>query len=116
MADAVKEKTDKSSLKHYYVTMFQPEVQISCKKIFSSKLGFPHCPNPGQPGSLNFTAMRELSIRSVRCFILVFSVNLDNMQSFHEAMQLWDLIQQIRGEAALSFCEIAFFEMVSSNS
>ncbi|XP_055931257.1 ras-related protein Rap-2a-like isoform X2 [Argiope bruennichi] len=47
-------------------------------------------------GSLNFPAMRELSIRSGRGFILVFSV--DNLQSFHEAIQLWDLIQRIRGE------------------
>ncbi|GFX01982.1 uncharacterized protein TNCV_371711 [Trichonephila clavipes] len=46
-------------------------------------------------GSLNFPAMRELSIRSGRGFILVFAV--DNLQSFHEAIQLWDLIQRLRG-------------------
>lgn len=46
-------------------------------------------------GSHNFPAMRELSIRSGRGFILVFSV--DNLQSFHEALQLWDLIQKLRG-------------------
>ncbi|GFY71375.1 hypothetical protein TNIN_150081 [Trichonephila inaurata madagascariensis] len=40
--------------------------------------------------------MRELSIRSGRGFILVFAV--DNLQSFHEAIQLWDLIQRLRDQ------------------
>ncbi|XP_075541389.1 ras-related protein Rap-1b-like [Dermacentor variabilis] len=47
-------------------------------------------------GSHHFPAMRELSIRSGRGFVLVFS--LDSMQSFHEAAQLWHLIAKIRGE------------------
>nr|XP_037270117.1 ras-related protein Rap1-like [Rhipicephalus microplus] len=47
-------------------------------------------------GSHHFPAMRELSIRSGRGFVLVFSV--DSLQSFHEAAQLWHLIAKIRGE------------------
>ncbi|KAH7960698.1 hypothetical protein HPB49_022354 [Dermacentor silvarum] len=47
-------------------------------------------------GSHHFPAMRELSIRSGRGFVLVFS--LDSLQSFHEAAQLWHLIAKIRGE------------------
>ncbi|XP_064460437.1 ras-related protein Rap-1b-like [Ornithodoros turicata] len=47
-------------------------------------------------GSHHFPAMRELSIRSGRGFVLVFSV--DSLQSFHEAVQLWHLIVKIRGE------------------
>lgn len=47
-------------------------------------------------GSHHFPAMRELSIRSGRGFVLVFAV--DSLQSFHEAVQLWHLIAKIRGE------------------
>ncbi|XP_077531819.1 ras-related protein Rap1-like [Haemaphysalis longicornis] len=47
-------------------------------------------------GSHHFPAMRELSIRSGRGFVLVFAV--DSLQSFHEAAQLWHLIAKIRGE------------------
>ena len=39
--------------------------------------------------------MRELSIRSGRAFILVFSV--DSLQSFHEVVALWELVIKIRG-------------------
>lgn len=46
-------------------------------------------------GSHHFPAMRELSIRSGRGFVLVFSV--DSLQSFHEAVQLWQLIYKLRG-------------------
>ncbi|KAG0434140.1 hypothetical protein HPB47_019329 [Ixodes persulcatus] len=45
-------------------------------------------------GSHHFPAMRELSIRSGRGFVLVFAV--DSLQSFHEAVQLWHLIAKIR--------------------
>ncbi|CAL1290938.1 unnamed protein product [Larinioides sclopetarius] len=46
-------------------------------------------------GSHHFPAMRELSIRSGRGFLLVYSV--DSLQSFREAAQLFALIQDIRG-------------------
>ncbi|XP_035207854.1 ras-related protein Rap-1b-like [Stegodyphus dumicola] len=46
-------------------------------------------------GSHHFPAMRELSIRSGRGFLLVYSV--DSLQSFREAIQLWELINNIRG-------------------
>ncbi|GFV61006.1 GTP-binding protein Di-Ras1 [Trichonephila clavipes] len=45
-------------------------------------------------GSHHFPAMRELSIRSGRGFLLVYSV--DSLQSFREAAQLFALIQDIR--------------------
>ncbi|XP_023226445.1 ras-related protein Rap-1b-like [Centruroides vittatus] len=46
-------------------------------------------------GSHNFPAMRELSIKSGRGFVLVYSV--DNLQSFHEAVHVWELITKYRG-------------------
>ncbi|KAG8194831.1 hypothetical protein JTE90_017269 [Oedothorax gibbosus] len=46
-------------------------------------------------GSHHFPAMRELSIRSGRGFLLVYSV--DSLQSFREAAQLFQLIHDIRG-------------------
>lgn len=46
-------------------------------------------------GSHHFPAMRELSIRSSRAFVLVFSV--DNEQSFYEVMAIWELIVKIKG-------------------
>lgn len=46
-------------------------------------------------GSHNFPAMRELSIKSGRGFVLVYSV--DNLQSFHEAVHVWELIKKYRG-------------------
>ncbi|XP_023244435.1 ras-related protein Rap-1b-like [Centruroides sculpturatus] len=46
-------------------------------------------------GSHHFPAMRELSIRSGRGFVIVFSV--DGLQSFHEAVQLYELVSKIRG-------------------
>ncbi|XP_042856153.1 GTP-binding protein Di-Ras1-like, partial [Penaeus japonicus] len=46
-------------------------------------------------GSHNFPAMRELSIRSGRAFIIVFAVN--NEQSFYEAQALWNLIKEVKG-------------------
>ncbi|XP_015918032.1 ras-related protein Rap-1b-like [Parasteatoda tepidariorum] len=47
-------------------------------------------------GSHHFPAMRELSIRSGRGFLLVYSV--DSYQSFREATQLWQLIRDIRAD------------------
>ena len=47
-------------------------------------------------GSHHFPAMRELSIRSGRAFVVVFAVN--NEQSFYEAQTLWDLIVELKGE------------------
>lgn len=47
-------------------------------------------------GSHHFPAMRELSIRSSRAFVLVFSV--DNEQSFYEAMAIWELILKLKGQ------------------
>ncbi|KAG8178679.1 hypothetical protein JTE90_011607 [Oedothorax gibbosus] len=47
-------------------------------------------------GSLNFPAMRDLSIRSGRGFVLVFSV--DNAHTFDEAVELWDHILRLRGD------------------
>ncbi|ROT78630.1 putative GTP-binding protein di-Ras1 [Penaeus vannamei] len=46
-------------------------------------------------GSHNFPAMRELSIRSGRAFIIVFAVN--NEQSFYESQALWNLIKEVKG-------------------
>ncbi|CAL4102891.1 unnamed protein product, partial [Meganyctiphanes norvegica] len=46
-------------------------------------------------GSHHFPAMRELSIRSGRAFVIVFAVN--NEQSFYEAQELWNLIVKIKG-------------------
>ncbi|XP_047481689.1 ras-related protein Rap-1b-like [Penaeus chinensis] len=46
-------------------------------------------------GSHHFPAMRELSIRSGRAFVIVFAVN--NEQSFYEAQSLWNLITKIKG-------------------
>ncbi|XP_054707575.1 ras-related protein Rap-2a-like [Uloborus diversus] len=46
-------------------------------------------------GSHHFPAMRELSIRSGRGFLIVYSV--DSLQSFREAVQLYELIIDIRG-------------------
>lgn len=46
-------------------------------------------------GSHHFPAMRELSIRSGRGFLLVYSI--DSLQSFREAVQLWELIIGLRG-------------------
>ncbi|XP_022257047.1 ras-related protein Rap-2a-like [Limulus polyphemus] len=46
-------------------------------------------------GSHHFPAMRELSIRSGRGFVIVFSV--DDKQSFHEVTELWNLITKLRG-------------------
>ncbi|CAM1298927.1 DIRAS1 (predicted) [Pycnogonum litorale] len=46
-------------------------------------------------GSHHFPAMRELSIRSGKAFVLVFSV--DKRQTYNEAIELWKLIQNIRG-------------------
>ncbi|XP_022237347.1 ras-related protein Rap-1b-like [Limulus polyphemus] len=46
-------------------------------------------------GSHHFPAMRELSIRSGRGFVLVFSV--DDLQSFHETLHIWELISKLRG-------------------
>ena len=50
-------------------------------------------------GSHHFPAMRELSIRSSRAFVLVFSV--DNEQSFYEVMAIWELIVKIKGKSKL---------------
>ncbi|KAK8389865.1 hypothetical protein O3P69_012799 [Scylla paramamosain] len=41
-----------------------------------------------------FPAMRELSIRSGRAFLLVFAVN--SQQSFYEAQALWSLIRSVK--------------------
>jgi len=46
-------------------------------------------------GTHVFPAMRDLSIRSGKAFILVFAI--DNMQSFHQVITLWDLIKKVRG-------------------
>lgn len=46
-------------------------------------------------GSHHFPAMRELNIRSGRGFLLVYSV--DSLQSFREAVQLFELISNLRG-------------------
>ncbi|XP_068205590.1 ras-related protein Rap1-like [Palaemon carinicauda] len=45
-------------------------------------------------GSHHFPAMRELSIRSGRAFIIVCAVN--NEQSFYEAQSLWNLIREVK--------------------
>ncbi|RWS02873.1 hypothetical protein B4U79_02000 [Dinothrombium tinctorium] len=47
-------------------------------------------------GTHYFPAMRELNIRNGRGFVIVFSV--DNLQSFNEAISLWELITRIRGK------------------
>ena len=46
-------------------------------------------------GSHHFPAMRELSIRCGRAFVIVFAVN--NQQTFYEAQALLDLIKDIKG-------------------
>ncbi|XP_042207395.1 ras-related protein Rap-2b-like [Homarus americanus] len=46
-------------------------------------------------GSHCFPAMRELSIRSGRAFVITFAVN--NEQSFYEAQALWNLISEVKG-------------------
>nr|XP_053627342.1 ras-related protein Rap1-like [Cherax quadricarinatus] len=45
-------------------------------------------------GSHCFPAMRELSIRSGRAFVIVFAVNSE--QSFYEAQALWTLITEVK--------------------
>ncbi|XP_063851418.1 ras-related protein Rap-1b-like [Scylla paramamosain] len=45
-------------------------------------------------GTHCFPAMRELSIRSGRAFLLVFAVN--SQQSFYEAQALWSLIRSVK--------------------
>ncbi|XP_050698242.1 ras-related protein Rap-1b-like [Eriocheir sinensis] len=45
-------------------------------------------------GTHCFPAMRELSIRSGKAFLLVFAVN--SQQSFYEAQALWDLIKSVK--------------------
>uniref|UniRef100_T1II42 Uncharacterized protein n=1 Tax=Strigamia maritima TaxID=126957 RepID=T1II42_STRMM len=51
-------------------------------------------------GSHHFPAMRELSIRSSRAFVLVFAV--DNEQSFHEVVNMWALVKKIKGDADIA--------------
>ncbi|CAL4188095.1 unnamed protein product [Meganyctiphanes norvegica] len=46
-------------------------------------------------GSHHFPAMRELSIRSGRAFVIIYAVN--NQQSFYEAQELWKLITTVKG-------------------
>ncbi|XP_071544655.1 ras-related protein Rap-2b-like [Panulirus ornatus] len=46
-------------------------------------------------GTHYFPAMRELSIRSGRAFIIAFAVN--NEQTFYEAHALWNLITEVKG-------------------
>ncbi|XP_054715069.1 ras-related protein Rap-1b-like [Uloborus diversus] len=47
-------------------------------------------------GSHPFPAMRELSIRSGRAFLLVFS--LDDAGTLREALRIWEHIRKIRGD------------------
>ncbi|CAL1266156.1 unnamed protein product [Larinioides sclopetarius] len=96
-------------LEGFFTTTYKPTVEDYYRHTIKMPDGAFHTVQIlDTAGSLNFPAMRELSIRSGRGFILVFSV--DNLQSFHEALQLWDLIQRIRGETTRSFNKIAFLK------
>ncbi|GFY52029.1 uncharacterized protein TNIN_376011 [Trichonephila inaurata madagascariensis] len=46
--------------------------------------------------SMNYPAMLEHTVRIGRGFLLVFGLN--NAQSFHEAIQLWEYIKTLRGK------------------
>ena len=50
-------------------------------------------------GLHQFPAMRKLSIQSGRAFVLVYAI--DDLQSFHYALTLADIIRETKGRSKL---------------
>ena len=46
-------------------------------------------------GSHPFPAMRELSIKSGKAFVIVFAVNLRD--TYNEARDIWKLVERLKG-------------------
>ncbi|XP_076305034.1 ras-related protein Rap-1b-like [Tachypleus tridentatus] len=83
-------------LEGFYSSTYKPTVEDYYQHTIQMPDGIFHTVEIlDTSGSHHFPAMRELSIRSGRGFVLVFSVN--DLQSFHEALHLWDLISKSRG-------------------
>ncbi|XP_022246059.1 ras-related protein Rap-1b-like [Limulus polyphemus] len=83
-------------LEGFYSSTYKPTVEDYYRHTMQMPDGIFHTVEIlDTSGSHHFPAMRELSIRSGRGFVLVFSVN--DLQSFHEALHLWDLISKSRG-------------------
>ncbi|XP_015928733.1 ras-related protein Rap-1b-like [Parasteatoda tepidariorum] len=83
-------------LEGFFTTTYKPTIEDYYRHAIRMPDGVFHSVEIlDTAGSLNFPAMRELCIKSGRGFILVFSV--DDVQSFHEAMEIWEIIVKLRG-------------------
>ncbi|GIY20389.1 hypothetical protein CDAR_268981 [Caerostris darwini] len=84
-------------LEGFFTSSYKPTVEDYYRSTIQMPDGMFHAVQIlDTAGTLTFPAMRELNIRSGRGFILVFSV--DNVTSFTEAIKMWDMIQEIRGQ------------------
>ncbi|XP_037804352.1 ras-related protein Rap-1b-like [Penaeus monodon] len=83
-------------LQGFFSTTYKPTVEDCYSHTLQLPNGLFHALEIlDTAGSHHFPAMRELSIRSGRAFVIVFAVN--NEQSFYEAQSLWNLITKIKG-------------------
>ncbi|XP_076066538.1 GTP-binding protein Di-Ras1-like [Oratosquilla oratoria] len=83
-------------LQGFFSTTYKPTVEDCYSHTLQLPNGLFHALEIlDTAGSHHFPAMRELSIRSGRAFVIVYAVN--NEQSFYEAQTLWNLITKVRG-------------------
>ncbi|XP_076040559.1 ras-related protein Rap-1b-like isoform X2 [Oratosquilla oratoria] len=83
-------------LQGFFSTTYKPTVEDCYSHTLQLPNGLFHALEIlDTAGSHHFPAMRELSIRSGRAFVIVYAVN--NEQSFYEAQTLWNLITKIKG-------------------
>ncbi|XP_063851934.1 ras-related protein Rap-1b-like [Scylla paramamosain] len=83
-------------LQGFFSTAYKPTVEDCYSHTLQLPNGLFHALEIlDTAGSHHFPAMRELSIRSGRAFVIVFAVN--NEQSFYEAESLWEMITKIKG-------------------
>lgn len=86
-------------LQGFFSTAYKPTVEDCYSHTLQLPNGLFHALEIlDTAGSHHFPAMRELSIRSGRAFVIVFAVN--NEQSFYEAESLWEMITKIKGTEA----------------
>ncbi|XP_076040558.1 ras-related protein Rap-1b-like isoform X1 [Oratosquilla oratoria] len=84
-------------LQGFFSTTYKPTVEDCYSHTLQLPNGLFHALEIlDTAGSHHFPAMRELSIRSGRAFVIVYAVN--NEQSFYEAQTLWNLITKIKGK------------------